>query len=703
MVNIVIQDGPVIDEFPTLDVTVDGVVPPGFDPFDTFATELTGSAGDTVTATTTIGSRVSIQDLDVGDGDSLVVAPGSNDALSFNVSDNGDGTWTTITHNSEGNFYSGFETVSITGGSGNDEYTVSSSGSIAGLTINDTGNGETGGDVLNLGMSVTDSITIDLADYAFIEQFHVTVEGVDGLETDDTLIAGQPSSNTFDLGSGINDRVVYQGSFDDYDVALDQTEPFFTYSVSEVVQEGANADILTNVELVQFADGQLGLESGIFTPSINGQESPEDAAWTFIVPAFADMGDGTLTYTAAMVNDGDTSIPSWLTFNAATRTFTGTPPLNFNGSIVLKVTATDTDENSASNTFTLDITPVNDAAIIGGVNTGGVTEDGTLTASGALTITDVDSVDEQAFQDGTIVGLYGSLSIDVAGAWSYTLNNSLPAVQALNNGQTLTDTITVLSDDGTSANIIITINGANENSGVTLTGTALNDTFSPAASRPLSLRTTALNDTVFGLGGNDTIDGGLGADQMHGGLGNDTYRVDNVNDQAIEVAGEGKDTVSASLDWALGANLENLVLKAGAILGSGNELANQITGTGGNNVLAGLGGKDTLIGGAGSDTFVFGAALASSVDTIKDFSVVDDLLQFNASDYGFINSETLVVTNGTAASGNGQPQFVFNTATKVLSWDADGLAGGLVAVAKLTGVASLSVSSFSIVSDIDLA
>jgi hypothetical protein len=57
------------------------------------------------------------------------------------------------------------------------------------------------------------------------------------------------------------------------------------------------------------------------------------------------------------------ALPSWLTFNAATRTFSGTPPLNFNGAIDLRVTASD-GALSANDTFTLTVTPVNDAPVI---------------------------------------------------------------------------------------------------------------------------------------------------------------------------------------------------------------------------------------------------------------------------------------------------------------------------------------------------
>ena len=91
------------------------------------------------------------------------------------------------------------------------------------------------------------------------------------------------------------------------------------------------------------------------------------------------------------------------------------------------------------------------------------------------------------------------------------------------------------------------------------------------------------NDTITGNSANNMLSGGAGADTMAGGLGNDTYVVDNVGDVVIENAGEGTDTVLASISYTLGANVENLTLTGSANLnGNGNSLANVIVGNSGN-------------------------------------------------------------------------------------------------------------------------
>ncbi len=123
--------------------------------------------------------------------------------------------------------------------------------------------------------------------------------------------------------------------------------------------------------------------------------------------------------------------------------------------------------------ITITITGQNDAAVILGtsVSTGTVTEAGgvnnatnpTPTASGDVNHTDVDTADaEDAWTPATISGTYGSLTINAAGEWTYTLDNDRPAVKALDTGAPVTDTITVFTTGGTAHNIVIAVNGSND-------------------------------------------------------------------------------------------------------------------------------------------------------------------------------------------------------------------------------------------------
>ncbi|MBB5696539.1 calcium-binding protein, partial [Muricoccus pecuniae] len=110
------------------------------------------------------------------------------------------------------------------------------------------------------------------------------------------------------------------------------------------------------------------------------------------------------------------------------------------------------------------------------------------------------------------------------------------------------------------------------------------------------------NDSLTGGDGADTLDGGLGIDTLVGGLGNDLYLVDSLGDVVTELPGGGRDTVHTTVSLTLAAEVENLTLLGeGNISGTGNGLANLITGNTGNNTLSGALGNDTLLGGAGDD------------------------------------------------------------------------------------------------------
>jgi Ca2+-binding RTX toxin-like protein len=125
---------------------------------------------------------------------------------------------------------------------------------------------------------------------------------------------------------------------------------------------------------------------------------------------------------------------------------------------------------------------------------------------------------------------------------------------------------------------------------------------------------------LYGNAGSNLLDGRVGADVMRGGTGNDAYIVDDAGDTVFENANEGTDAVFATVDYALTANVETLVLQgSGNVAGTGNGLANKLFGNSGDNTLDGGAGVDRLTGNAGNDTFVFHVGEADG-DVVVDFA-----------------------------------------------------------------------------------
>ena len=179
-------------------------------------------------------------------------------------------------------------------------------------------------------------------------------------------------------------------------------------------------------------------------------------------------------------------------------------------------------------------------------------------------------------------------------------------------------------------------------------------------------------ENVTGGSGNDVLSaaGNAQNNNLAGGVGDDTYFVDS-GDTTTEAANAGIDSVfTASAAFVLANNVDNLTFTGvGNFAGTGNGLANTVTGGAGDDVLSGGGGTDTLIGGAGNDAmtggagndrFIFTAGFGS--DTITGFDANptggQDLLDvsglgIDASNFGGrvsivdLGADTLVMIDGT--------------------------------------------------------
>ena len=358
------------------------------------------------------------------------------------------------------------------------------------------------------------------------------------------------------------------------------------------------------------------------------------------------------------------------------------------------------------------VTGTNDGATITGTSTGSVTEDTSLNTGGTLIINDADTGQNMLVPQVNAAGSgnFGTFQINASGAWTYALNNGLGAVQALNTGQTLTDTITVTSQDGTGTKLItVTINGTNDgptlapladpnladpndfdngrggvggtdvNNNAVIIGDGNNNTI-VGGSADQTIDGKNGNDIIFGRGGVDTISGNNGVDTIYGQVGNDILKGDADNDTLY--GGSGNDSL-------VGDGGDDTLFG-----GSGTD-----TLVGGNDadVLVGGYGADSLTGNGGADIFRFLSELDRG-DTVTDFRRTEgdkfDVSQIDANksvagDQAFAWGDTTATANGLWYSTSGGNTVVYG--------DTDGDVNTIEFYFTITGTNQLPLVSADVI------
>ncbi|MCC2612014.1 ExeM/NucH family extracellular endonuclease [Neorhizobium sp. Rsf11] len=287
-------------------------------------------------------------------------------------------------------------------------------------------------------------------------------------------IEGGDGSDLISGGRGF-DTAIYSGSISDY--RLPQitrlSDIFFTMTDAD-----GDQDILNDIEAIRFT-------ASSYTLYLDGRNNAVLAG----DDAVSTDEDGALAISARDLTandrdfDGDqisvTAVSGTSTAGASVSLASGVVSydpgsifqhLNEGETAVDSFTYTVDDGRGGTGTATVEvtITGANDAAVITGDASGLVTEaggagSGTPAATGRLVADDVDNDDRfRAAGDQSSVMGYGTYSIDEEGNWTYTLDNDNADVDALGDGESLTDSFPVVSTDGTEQDVTITINGADE-------------------------------------------------------------------------------------------------------------------------------------------------------------------------------------------------------------------------------------------------
>lgn len=166
------------------------------------------------------------------------------------------------------------------------------------------------------------------------------------------------------------------------------------------------------------------------------------------------------------------------------------------------------------------------------------------------------------------------------------------------------------------------------------------------------------------------------ADVFVGTDENDQFYVNSTAD-IILGGGGGWDTVISSVDWTLGADLDNLIITGRAVSATGNDQGNYVVGNRYDNIINGGRGIDRLTGGAGADTFVFDAGGRANADYISDFTSGTDRLAISGNAFGVAAGASFDYVEDWNSLGSG-PVFIrenIEGLAPTIWFDADGQGG----------------------------
>ncbi|PNK61440.1 hypothetical protein A6J60_011580 [Psychrobacter sp. FDAARGOS_221] len=194
-------------------------------------------------------------------------------------------------------------------------------------------------------------------------------------------------------------------------------------------------------------------EAGVDTITVGGQEIQDATADN---PVTITRDAGTLVITGYDATTGEVSY----TYDPEVQDHTGSEPNVDSYAVVV------TDKNGVSSNDSLDIV-ITDSLPQAADDANSVTEDAENTVSGNVTDNDNFGLDGEGTPAVTPIAdqalKYGSITINKDGTYTYTLDNDNSEVNALNDDETLTDTVeyTITDGDGdtTTATLTITING----------------------------------------------------------------------------------------------------------------------------------------------------------------------------------------------------------------------------------------------------
>jgi hypothetical protein len=469
----------------------------------------------------------------------------------------------------------------------------------------------------DVGTHVVTLTATDVAGESVQEAFSITVLNVNDAPT----VQNEIGNWVIDEGSAFSMTIPAEvftdvDAGDSLSVSLTGVLAWLTYDPATGVLSGTpgNADVGSYTLTLVADDGEATAEESFSITVANTNDAPtrevemadqvaeEGSPFNFSLPAgmFADVDGDVLTLTASMA-DG-TELPSWLSFDAANGTFSGTPGWDDAGTLSLTVTASD-GSASASDTFDLRVADVNTAPTVANpIASQTATEDSEF----SFTMPDDTFADAQ----GDSLVLTATLADgSPLPAW---LTFHSPFTGTPGDGDVGTITIVVSATDsaGLTVSTSFNLSVANVNDAPagwpTINGTA-------TEGQTLTADASGISD-ADGLGAlsyqwmrNETaVTGAAGSSYVLGDA--DVGAQMSVRVSYTDRHGTAESLISASTVPVVGTeepapDPEPVPVPGRTLRGGGGN--DRLVGGDGDDVLKGRGGRDVLDGGGGDDTLHF--------------------------------------------------------------------------------------------------
>ena len=431
---------------------------------------------------------------------------------------------------------------------------------------------------LDAGDTVTDTITLTASD-GTVQNISITVNG-----TEDAPVVAGTFTGTVNEGD-IGDVVTTTGTIAISDVDADDNPSFadttvngaygsltlvggdWTYTLDQIAAQSLDAgDTVTDTITLAASDGTV----QNITITVNGTEDAPVVAGTFSGTVIeGDIGDvvtatGTISISDVDADDNptfaDTSVNGTygsLTLVGGNWTYTldqATAQSLDNGDSVTDTLTLTASDGTVQN-ISITINGTEDAPVVAGAFTGTVTEadiGDVVTATGTIGIADVDAGDNPDFADTTVNGTFGSLTL-IGGNWTYTLDQA--TAQSLDDGDTVTDIVTLTASDGSVQNIIITVNGTEDDPVVagTFSGTVIEGDIGDVVTATGTISISDVDADDNPTFADTTVNGTYGSLILVGG--NWTYTMDQAAAQSLDAGDTVTETITLTASDGIAQNI----------------------------------------------------------------------------------------------------------------------------------------------------